>query len=84
MDKLEHTKEKMEHTKDKAIGRLVEATGKVSDNKGIELAGKLRQATTKVQDRFYDVKEDVFQEGRQLMDEAVVKTKGDDNFADNK
>jgi uncharacterized protein YjbJ (UPF0337 family) len=68
MDRLENTKEKLEQAKDKAVGKFVETTGKLTNDQGIEFAGKVRQATTKVQDKLYDVKEDVFQEGRKLMD----------------
>lgn len=84
MDKLRHTKEQLENTKDKTVGKFVEVTGKLTDNQGIELAGKLRQATTEVKDRVYDVKEDVFQEGRRLMDHASAQLKGDNNNAGDK
>jgi len=42
------------------------------------------KATTKVKDRLYNVKENVFQEGNKLMDHVNEKLKGDNNNAGNK
>jgi uncharacterized protein YjbJ (UPF0337 family) len=60
--------DKLENAKDKAVGKMLEAAGKLTNDQELEFTGKFKTLTTKVKDRYYDVKEDVFQEGNELLD----------------
>ena len=62
--------DKLENAKEKAIGKVVETAGKLANDQELEFTGKFRAMTTDVKDKFYDVKEDVFQEGNKLLDKV--------------
>ena len=64
---------KIENTKDKAVGKVMEAAGKVTNDQDLEFSGKFRTLTTEVKDRLFDVKEDVVQEANDLLDTANSK-----------
>lgn len=61
--------------KDKAVGKVIETTGKITNDQDLEFTGKFRTLTTELKDKMYDVKEDVFQEANKLMDRAETKLK---------
>ncbi|HWT73741.1 MAG TPA: hypothetical protein VN258_03340 [Mobilitalea sp.] len=61
---------KLENAKDKAVGKVMEATGKLTNDQELEFTGKFRTMTTEVKDKLYEVKEDVFQEANDLIDRA--------------
>ena len=67
--------DKLENAKDKAVGKVIETTGKLTDNQELEFTGKFRTMTSKVKDKFYDVKEEVFQEANDLIDRAEDKNR---------
>lgn len=69
---------KIEDTKDKAVGKIMEAAGKVTNDQDLEFTGKFRSMTTEMKDKIYDVKEDVVQEANNLMDKANAKLKKKD------
>ena len=66
--------DKLENTKDKAVGKAVEAAGKLTKDQELEFTGKIRQMTTEVKDKFHSVKEDVFQEANNMIDRSKGKT----------
>ncbi len=70
---------KIEDTKDKAVGKIMEAAGKVTNDQDMEFTGKFRTLTTQVKDNLYDVKEDVVQEANDLLDTANSKLKKKNN-----
>lgn len=70
---------KIEDTKDKAVGKIMEAAGKVTNDQDMEFTGKFRTLTTQVKDKLYDVKEDVVQEANDLLDTANSKLKKKNN-----
>ncbi len=70
---------KIEDTKDKAVGKIMEAAGKVANDQDMEFTGKFRTLTTQVKDKLYDVKEDVVQETNDLLDTANSKLKKKNN-----
>lgn len=60
--------DKLDNAKDKVVGKVMETAGKVTNDQELEFTGKFKAMTTQVKDKFYDVKEDVFQEGNKLLD----------------
>lgn len=75
MNKFGNTKDKLENAKDKAVGKVMEATGKLTNDQELEFAGKLRGLTTEVKDKIHDVKEEVFQEANDIIDRTKDKNK---------
>jgi uncharacterized protein YjbJ (UPF0337 family) len=70
---------KLEDAKDKAVGKVMETTGKITNDQEMEFTGKFKTMTSQVKDKLYDVKEDVVQEANNLMDKANSKLKKKDN-----
>lgn len=66
---------KIENAKDKAVGKAIEAAGKITNDVDLEFTGKFRTLTTDVKDKMYDVKEDVVQEANKLADSADAALK---------
>ncbi len=66
---------KLENAKDKMVGKVMEATGKVTNDQELEFSGKFRNLTSEVKDKITDVKDDVVQEANNLMDRASTKLK---------
>lgn len=64
---------KIEDAKDKAVGKAMEAAGKLTNDQELEFTGKFKNITSQVKDRLYDVKEDVVQEANNLMDQVDTK-----------
>jgi uncharacterized protein YjbJ (UPF0337 family) len=64
---------KIEDAKDKAVGKAMEAAGKLTNDQELEFTGKFKNMTSQVKDRLYDVKEDVVQEANNLMDKVDTK-----------
>jgi uncharacterized protein YjbJ (UPF0337 family) len=62
--------DKLENAKDKAVGKVMETAGKLTNDQELEFTGKFKAMTTNVKDRYYDVKEDVYQEGNKLLDKV--------------
>ena len=60
--------DKLENAKDKAVGKIMETAGKLTNDQELEFTGKFRRITTEVKDKFYDVKEDVYEEANDLID----------------
>jgi uncharacterized protein YjbJ (UPF0337 family) len=70
---MEADMDKLDIAKDKAVGKILETAGKITNDEELEFTGKFKAMTTKVKDRLYDVKEDVFQEGNRLLDKVNEK-----------
>lgn len=66
---------KIENAKDKAVGKAIEAAGKITNDVDLEFTGKFRTLTTDVKDKMYDVKEDVVQEANKLADRTDAALK---------
>lgn len=64
---------KIEDAKDKAVGKMIEAAGKITNDQELAFTGKFRNLTANVKDKLYDVKEDVLEEGNKLADRANAK-----------
>lgn len=64
---------KIEDAKDKAVGKAMEAAGKLTNDQELEFTGKFKNMTSQMKDRLYDVKEDVVQEANNLMDKVDTK-----------
>ena len=67
--------EKVRIAKDKAVGKVLETTGKITNDQELEFTGKVRSMTAEVKDKVYDVKEDVLQEANELIDKINQKRK---------
>lgn len=61
---------RLENAKDKAMGKIMEASGKITQDPELEFSGKFQTLTSNVKDKFYDVKEDVVQEANEIVDKA--------------
>ena len=66
---------KIENAKDKIVGKVMETTGKITNDQELEFTGKFKNMTTEVKDKFGNVKENMFQEANNLMDRANEKLK---------
>jgi len=66
---------KIENAKDKIVGKVIETTGKITNDQELEFTGKFKNLTTEVKDKLNDVKENVYQEANSLMDRANEKLK---------
>ena len=66
---------KMENTKDKVVGKVMEKTGKITNDQELEFTGKFKTLTTEVKDKLMDVKENMYQEANSLVDRANEKRK---------
>lgn len=62
--------DRFENAKDKVVGKVVETAGKLTNDQELEFTGKFKTMTTKVKDRLYDVKQDIYQEGNKLLDKV--------------
>jgi uncharacterized protein YjbJ (UPF0337 family) len=62
--------DKFENAKDKVVGKVIETAGKLTNDQELEFTGKFKTMTTRVKDRLYDVKQDVYQEGNKLLDKV--------------
>lgn len=65
--------DKLENAKDKAVGKVIESAGKLTNDRELEFTGKFKTMTTKVKDKLYDVKQDVYQEGSKVLDKVNKK-----------
>jgi hypothetical protein len=70
---------KIEDAKDKAVGKIMETTGKITNDQELEFTGKFKNLTSEVKDKLYDVKENMYQEANSLMDRANEKIKNRKN-----
>ncbi len=66
---------KMERAKDKVVGKVMETSGKLTNDQELEFTGKFKTMTTEVKEKMHDVKENVYQEANDLMDKANDKLK---------
>lgn len=66
---------KIENAKDKVVGKVMETTGKITNDQELEFTGKFKTLTTEVKEKMGDVKENVYQEANNLMDKANEKLK---------
>jgi len=66
---------KVENAKDKVVGKVIETTGKITNDQELEFTGKFKNLTTEVKDKLSNVKENVYQEANSLMGRANEKLK---------
>ena len=65
--------EEIKDTKDNVVGKLKEATGKLTDNDQLELSGKLQTWKSQVGDKITETKE----EAAEKVNEVIEWTKPD-------
>ncbi len=66
---------KIENAKDKIVGKVVETTGKITNDQELEFTGKFKNLTSEVKDKIGNVRENMFQEANNIMDKANEKLK---------
>lgn len=60
---------KVENNKDKLIGKVKEAAGRVTDNEGLEIKGKLQSMKSDIGNKTEEVKNDILGKANDFIDQ---------------